>query len=85
MKVHWETKEELCKVKSDLERQARELKDMETLANAAMHDYDMLKTAKMLEIGDNDIATTKRRVSKLIRDVDRCITLLTGQQTSSQK
>ena len=84
IKKYGEMKEELRQLKSELEAQKREIADMETLANASMRDYEILKTAKMLEIGDNDLAATKKRVNKLIRDVDRCITLLT-EQNSTQK
>ena len=58
---------------------------METLANASMHDYDMLKTAKMLEVSNGDLEATRQRINKLVRDVDRCITLLSEQQNNSQK
>ena len=42
----------------------------------AQKDYDRLKTAKMLEVTDGDLETAKKRVAKLIRDVNKCITLL---------
>ena len=35
-----------------------------------------LKMAKMLEITDGDMETAQKRVAKLIRDVNKCITLL---------
>lgn len=70
---------ELAEVKTMLARQQQETKDMETLANAAMHDYDTLKQARMLEIGDGDIDTARKRINKLIRDVNKCITLITEQ------
>lgn len=75
---------ELADVKAELAIREKEAKDMETLANASMHDYNMLKAAKMLEITDEDIVTARKRVNKLIRDVDRCITLLSEQQPTSK-
>ena len=39
-------------------------------------EYDLLKTAKMLEVTDGDIEGAKKRVAKLVRDVNKCITLL---------
>ena len=72
IKKYGEMKEELRQLKSELEAQKRETAAMETLANASMRDYEILKTAKMLEIGDNDLAATKKRVNKLIRDVAHC-------------
>lgn len=72
---------ELAEVKTMLAKQQQETKDMETLANAAMHDYDTLKQARMLEIGDGDIDTARKRINKLIRDVNKCITLITEQSS----
>ncbi|MGL5957952.1 MAG: hypothetical protein ACRCZZ_05100 [Phocaeicola sp.] len=38
--------------------------------------YANLKWAKMITIRDKDIKDTKERISKLVREVDKCITLL---------
>lgn len=39
-------------------------------------DYSKLKLAKMMSISDNDMKDAKLRISRLIREVDRCIALL---------
>ena len=39
-------------------------------------EYDNLKLTKMLEITDGDMETAQKRVAKLIRDVNKCITML---------
>lgn len=39
-------------------------------------DYDNLKLAKMIEISDGDMAGAKSKLSKLVRDIDKCIALL---------
>lgn len=79
-----EMQQELCAIKEKLSAQEKDVKSMETLANASMHDYDMLKTAKMLEVSNGDLDATRQRINKLVRDVDRCITLLSEQQNNSQ-
>ncbi len=43
-------------------------------------DYDSLKMAKMMEITDGDLETAKNRLAKLIRDVNKCIAVLTEQK-----
>lgn len=75
---------ELADVKSHIAAQEKKATDMENLANASMHDYDMLKMAKMLEVGDGDIAATRKRINRLIHDVDKCITLLNEQNQKNQ-
>lgn len=44
------------------------------------NDYNALKMARMLEVSDQDLDMAKKKVNKLIRDVDKCITLLSEQQ-----
>lgn len=39
-------------------------------------DYDTLKMAKMLEITDGDLESARKNVAKLIREVNKCITML---------
>lgn len=77
--------EELCDIKSRLADEERKSKEMELLATAAKHDYDMLKSARIIELTNNDLDETRKRVNKLIRDVEKCITLLTEQQNNAQQ
>ena len=39
-------------------------------------DYNSLKMARMMEITDGDLDGAKERLSKLIRDVNKCIAIL---------
>ena len=39
-------------------------------------DYNSLKMAKMIEITDGDMESAQKRLSKLIRDVNKCITMI---------
>ena len=57
------------------ERDAQ-IKQLETQLRQVQADYDTLKMAKMLEVTDGDLEGAKKRVDKLIRDVNKCITLL---------
>ena len=57
------------------ERDAK-IKELQEKLTQAKHDYDSLKMAKMKTISDSDMETTQKRIAKLIRDVNKCITLL---------
>ncbi|MBQ6652378.1 MAG: hypothetical protein IJM81_03140 [Prevotella sp.] len=57
------------------ERDAR-IRQLEEQLAQARTDYDSLKMAKMIEISDTDMESARKRLSKLIRDVNKCITLL---------
>lgn len=60
------------------ERDAK-IKELEEKLTQAKHDYDSLKMAKMMTISDADMEATQKRIAKLIRDVNKCITLLSDQ------
>ena len=60
------------------ERDAK-IKELEEKLTQAKHDYDSLKMAKMMTIYDSDMEATQKRIAKLIRDVNKCITLLSDQ------
>lgn len=53
-----------------------EIKKLQKQLAQAQTDYNSLKMAKMIEITDGDMEGARKRLSKLIRDVNRCITLL---------
>ena len=40
------------------------------------NDYKSLKMARMVEIANGDMENAQKRLAKLIRDVDKCITLV---------
>ena len=42
-------------------------------------DYQSLKMAKMIEITDGNLADAKERLSRLIRDVNKCIAILSDE------
>lgn len=52
------------------------IEQLKAKLNQLQNDYNSLKMAKMLEITDGDMESAQKRVSKLIRDVNKCITLL---------
>lgn len=68
--------DELYALVDEREREIQQLKDE---LSQAKNDYQSLKMAKMLEITDGDMETTQKRIAKLIRDVNKCITLLSEQ------
>lgn len=60
------------------ERDAK-IKELQEKFTQTKHDYDSLKMAKMMTISDSDMETTQKRIAKLIRDVNKCITLLSDK------
>lgn len=60
------------------ERDAQ-IKDLQKKLEQAGREYQLLKMAKMLEVTDGDVESAQKRVAKLIRDVNKCITLLSDK------
>jgi predicted nucleic acid-binding Zn-ribbon protein len=75
--------QELRKEKQELQRMVSErdtrISELEAQLRQARNDYDSLKMARMVEISDGDMETAKKRLAKLIRDVNKCITLLSNK------
>ncbi len=69
--------EELYAMVDNAEREARELR---AELKRKSEEYDTLKMAKMLEVSDADIDASKNRLARLIRDVNRCIAILSEQK-----
>nr|WP_314644432.1 hypothetical protein [uncultured Prevotella sp.] len=59
-----------------VDQREQEIKQLQDELSQAEADYNSLKMAKMLEVTDGDMETAQKRVAKLIRDVNKCITLL---------
>ena len=74
-----ELKKENAELHAMVGERDRQLRDVEEKLSCARRDYDNLKMAKMLAVSDGDIETSRKRVNKLIRDVNKCITLLSGK------
>ena len=65
--------QDLCDL---LEQNKRELHELRDKLDQKGRDYDSLKMAKMIEISDGDLEGAKNRLSRLIRDVNKCIAIL---------
>ena len=71
-----ELKKENTALHVQLQKDEQEILNLKSKLAQADSDYNSLKMAKMLEITDGDLEGAKARVSKMIRDVNKCISLL---------
>ena len=71
-----QTKKENEELYTMLENQESEIQRLKSALEQTKRDFESLKMAKMMEISDGDIDASKRRISGLIREVNKCITLL---------
>ena len=71
-----ELKKENDELYALVDQREKEIKQLQEELSQAEANYNSLKMAKMLEVTDGDMEGAQKRVAKLIRDVNKCITLL---------
>lgn len=69
-------KKEKAELYAMIESQEEKIKTLEEHLSQAQNDYQSLKIARMIEVSDVDVEKAQQRLAKLIRDVNKCITLL---------
>lgn len=74
--LHDELKRENNGLKQLLEEQKEENDKILEEFKKLKTDYINLKTATTISLNGSDVKETKLRLSKLVREVDKCITLL---------
>lgn len=75
-----ELKKENEELYAMLDKSEKDIENLRTQLAQSTNDYNSLKMAKMIEITDGDLENTKARLSKLIREVNKCITILKDQK-----
>ena len=63
-----------------LSQQSVELDKVREQYTLLQKSYSDLKLAKIISIDDTEIGATKKRLSKLVREVDKCIALLNASE-----
>ena len=71
-----ELKKENNALHVQLQKDEQEIVSLKSKLAQADNNYNSLKMAKMIEITDGDLESAKARVSKMIRDVNKCISIL---------
>ena len=75
-----ELKKENGRLQDLLSEQAHEIDELKAKVTQAENDYNSLKMARMLEITDGNLDEAKERLAKMIRQVNKCIAILSNEQ-----
>ena len=75
-----ELKKENMQLQQQIGEQATEIEELKAKVTQADNDYNSLKMARMLEITDGNLDEAKERLSRMIRQVNRCIAILSDEQ-----
>lgn len=60
-------------LESLMEEKENRLKDLQQRYDSLEKNYINLKQAKVISLSDGEIGQTRERLSKLVREIDRCI------------
>jgi hypothetical protein len=63
-----------------LEKSEENIKTLQAKLSQTERDYESLKMAEMIEVTDGDLESAKARLQKLIRDVNKCIAVLSNEK-----
>ncbi|MBR0166204.1 MAG: hypothetical protein IJQ13_04930 [Prevotella sp.] len=75
-----ELKKENENLQTLVEKNEQDIKSLQAQLTQAGNDYQSLKMAKMMEITDGDLENAKARIAKMIREVNKCIAILSDEQ-----
>ena len=75
-----ELKKENGRLQTLIGEQATEIEELKARVTQADNDYNALKMARMLEISDGNLDEAKERLSRMIRQVNKCIAILSDEQ-----
>ena len=75
-----ELKKENNDLRASIAKNEEAIKQLEDQVAQADQNYNALKMARMIEVSDGDLEKAKQRLSKLIRDVDKCIGIMSGEE-----
>ena len=73
-------KEENTQLQQKMQEQSQTIEELKARLAQADNDYNSLKMARMLEITDGNLEEAKERLTKMIRQVNKCIAILSDEQ-----
>ncbi len=78
MFLHDELKMKNQSLTEALEKKEEALQQLQHDYNELEATYTNLKQARIISLYDKDVNDTKQRLSKLVREIDKCLDLLKG-------
>ena len=72
-------KDENASLKEQVSMRDAEISGLKERVERLSRDYELLKSARMMQITDGDVEEARKRLNKLIRNISRSLALLNGQ------
>lgn len=74
--------EETNRLQATIDQKDNEIAKLNSQLKSIDENYQHLKMAKFIEISDGDIKSAKQRMTRLVREVNRCIGLLNSEEVT---
>ena len=71
-------KQENADLYAELENKDEEIRKLKASLAQSQNDYNNLKLAKKIEVSDADIKESKMKISRLVREINKCINILSA-------
>ena len=71
-------KQENADLYAELEGKEEEIKTLKADLAQSKNDYNNLKLAKMIEVSDADVKESKMKITRLVREINKCINMLSS-------
>jgi len=68
--------EELDKLRKQIAEKDDEILELQIQGEELKQQYNRLKMAKYIDMADNDVKDMRGRIRTMVRDIDRCISML---------
>lgn len=75
-----EQSKQLESLREDLELKDIEIELLKEELKQSQTNYTSLKTARMMEYSQDDVKEARQRITKLVREVNKCISLLVADE-----
>ena len=72
-------KDENASLKEQVSMRDAEISGLKERVERLSRDYELLKSARMMQITDGDVEEARKRLNKLIINISRSLALLNGQ------
>ena len=69
-------KQENADLYAELEGREETIQQLKAELAQSKSDYNNLKLAKMIEISDADLKESKMKITRLVREINKCISIL---------
>lgn len=77
-------KQENADLYNELDRKDQEIASLKVELAQSRKDYETLKLARMMQISDNELKQAKQRITRLVREVNKCISILSAENSNNE-